>query len=414
MNILNKAEMHPYFSGNPLNLYCKQMQTEIILRDVPPSVLAAGIIDLDNIVFNYNHLKELVGVEKNIEISAVVKANAYGFGILEVAYTLYNAGCRKFFVANIEEGIKIAEILPVKPFLTDNCDIDGCDIFVLCGALPNCCEILFKHNLTPVLTNVSQIEDWNKFSLSVAQKLPAVLHVDSGISRNGLSEKEAIDYSSFITKSFNLKFLMSHLACADIPEHPMNELQYQCFNRICNYYVGIKKCFCNTNGIFLGEKYHCDIIRPGKSLYGFAVRKDLIGSFKPVLGLYSRIVQINHTPAGQTVGYGATFVTAAPSILATVGIGYADGFMRKFASAGYGYLYGTKARIVGRISMDYVVLDITNINNYRVNIGDWVTFADEKFPLEIFADEMETLPHEISCRLGTRIKRIYKGGSIAL
>jgi alanine racemase len=201
---------------------------------------------------------------------------------------------------------------------------------------------------------------------------------------------------------------MSHLACADIPDHPLNKIQLERFRTALKCFPEAKGCFSATNGIFLGEEYFFDAVRPGKALYGFSVRKDRIGSMIPVMDLFARIVQINHLKAGDTVGYGATFTADRDTTTVTVGMGYADGFMRKFDGFGCGFLGGVKIPAIGRISMDYMVFDATKVKPDCLKIGDWVALTDDTdHTLEKWALELNTLPHEIACRFGSRVKKIY-------
>jgi alanine racemase len=165
-----------------------------------------------------------------------------------------------------------------------------------------------------------------------------------------------------------------------------------------------------TNGIFLGEEYHFDIVRPGKSLYGFSIREDKVGSLTPIGDIYARIVQVQEIPAGETIGYGATFKAEHDMVAVTLGIGYADGFMRKFDGFGQGFIGGKKAPMIGRISMDYIVLDATDIDRSHLNPGEWVALTQgPEFTLEKWALDMDTLPHEVVCRFGRRVKRVYIG-----
>jgi alanine racemase len=176
------------------------------------------------------------------------------------------------------------------------------------------------------------------------------------------------------------------------------------------FFENSKGCLSATNGMFLGKDYFFDAVRPGKALYGFSVREDKIGSMTPVMDVFSRIVQVNHLKAGDTIGYGATFTADRDMTAITVGIGYADGFMRKFSGFGHGFIGGTKIPSVGRISMDYMTFDASNVEKSHLKIGNWVALTnDSDYTLEKWALELNTLPHEVGCRFGRRVKKIYIG-----
>jgi alanine racemase len=182
------------------------------------------------------------------------------------------------------------------------------------------------------------------------------------------------------------------------------------FKNALKYLDGAKGCLSATNGIFLGEDYFFDAVRPGKGLYGFSIREDKIGSMIPVMDIFSRIVQINCLEPGETIGYGATFTADRDMTVVTIGIGYADGFMRKFSGFGHGFLGGKKMPMVGRISMDYATFDASEVAEPHLKIGDWVALThDSDYTLEKWALELNTLPHEIACRFGPRVKRMYVG-----
>jgi alanine racemase len=190
----------------------------------------------------------------------------------------------------------------------------------------------------------------------------------------------------------------------------MNERQLAKFKSILGALVDIRGSLSATNGMFLGKEYQFDVVRPGKSLYGFAVREDLVGSLLPIADLFARIVQINQLEVGDSVGYGATFTATKPTKAITIGMGYADGFMRKFSGFGHGFLGGKKIPMIGRISMDYLVLDASDVDQEHIKMGNWVALTNSTdYTLEKWALELGTIPHEMSCRVGNRVKKIYIG-----
>lgn len=368
-----------------------------ILDNIEPYVLAVSIINLNNVAENYRKVRE--EVTDKTAVAGVIKANSYGFGAVPIAKKLYHEGCRMFFVATIAEGIEARSVLPL-----------DAEIFVLSGLLHNTETTLDEYALTPVLNNPYQADLWINYATKIGKKLNAVVHVDTGMFRNGFSQEDAELYSEKIKEKLNLVLVMSHLACADVLNHPMNAIQLEKFKAALKIFGNVKGSLSATNGMFLGKEYDFDVVRPGKALYGFSIREDKIGSFLPVMDVYARIVQINHLKAGDTIGYGATFVADHDMTTITIGIGYADGFMRKFAGYGHGFLGQNKLPMIGRFSMDYITLDATGVNEEDLKIGNWVELTKSPdYTLEKWALDLNTLPHEVACRFGSRVKKVYVG-----
>ncbi|MDR2765987.1 MAG: alanine racemase [Holosporaceae bacterium] len=367
------------------------------LDRVEPQVLAVAVVDLEHLAANYAKIHGRL--RENTRIAAVVKADSYGFGAVPIVRRLYAEGCRLFFVATINEGIEIRRVLRPEA-----------KIFVLSGLLEHTEDILVEHCLTPVLNGPRQAELWINHGGRIGKKLDAVVHVDTGMFRNGFSESEVLVYWEKISSNLKTNFVMSHLACADVQNHEMNDRQLVKFRNILKMLGNPPASLSATYGFFLGEDYHFDIIRPGKTLYGIAIRDDKIGDMENVIEVFARIVQVNSLSAGDSVGYGATFVAKKNMRTATVGVGYADGFMRKFSGFGHGFLGGKKIPMVGRISMDYTVLDATEVDERHLEIGAWVALTrSPDYTLERWALELGTLPYEVACRFGRRVERVYIG-----
>lgn len=390
--------------GNTQNLITyltpeKTMQNKKMieaLKSVEPLYCAAAVINLNNLVENYRDLKSQLC--PGTVIGAVLKADAYGFGAIPVGKVLYKEGCRDFFVATAKEGIEVREVVG-----------DDAKIYTLIGMIDGCEQFHYDYNIVPVLNNLHQIEIWSDFSKKIGKRLDAAVQIDTGMNRNGIKENEAIEFHQKIKESFNLLFILSHLACADDLKSKMNTLQLSKFKKMLKLFgENTRGSLSATNGIFLGYDYQFDIVRPGKGLYGFSIREDKVGSLKPVMDIYAKVIQIDEVLPGESIGYGATFVANKKMKTITVGLGYADGFMRKFYGFGYGFFNGKRISVVGRISMDYIVLDASEIDD--IKIGDWVAFTSSEYTLEKWALELKTLPHEVACKLGPRIKKVYIGG----
>lgn len=364
------------------------------LAEVKPEILTAAVINLDNVAKNYEIVRNNLSAGK--EVAGVVKADAYGFGAVPVSRKLYDQGCRKFFAATVGEGVEIRHVLPL-----------DAHIYVLSGVFSGTEEILYKHNLRPVLNCAEQADWWRNFGAKIGEKLHTAVHIDTGMSRNGFMEHCEPDD---LMRNFELDFVMSHLSSADDVNSEQNPLQLQRFIEKTEKFKNVKKCFSATNGIFLGGDFQFDIVRPGKALYGFSIREDKIGTVIPVLDLFSRIVQVNHLRKGDTIGYGATFTAPCDMTAVTVGMGYADGFMRKFANFGHGFLGGKKIPMAGRISMDYMTFDASEVESNFLKIGEWVALTrTPDYTLEKWALELGTIPHEVSCRFGPRVEKVYIG-----
>ncbi len=372
------------------------MDFQKILDGVEPQVLSVAIVNLDNIAYNYHKIRDELA--KCSIVSAVVKGNSYGFGAVPISKRLYKEGCRNFFVATIDEGIEIKNALP-------HSDVR---IFVLSGVFENTEDILLKYNLIPVLNNWNQSDLWIKKAKDLKKKLDAVVHVDTGMSRNGFLDEDEGHSDNDILSSLNLLFVMSHLACADDVFSEMNRKQLDRFKSALKRFGNPPACLSATNGIFLGKDYQFDMVRPGKSIYGFSIREDMIGVVKPVMDIFSRIVQVNHLKKGDTVGYGSTFVASHDMTSVTLGMGYSDGFMRKFSGFGYGFLEGKKLPMIGRISMDYITLDASEVDEKYLKLGNWVALTySPDYTIEKWALELGTIPHEVTCRLGSRVMKVY-------
>lgn len=376
------------------------MSFEKILDRVEPQVLAVAVINLDNVAYNYHKVQDELA--KGSIVSAVVKGNSYGFGAVPVSKRLYKEGCRNFFVATIDEGMEIRNTLPY----------EDARIFVLSGVFDNTEDLLLKYNLIPVLNNWNQADLWIKKAKDLQRKLDVIVHVDTGMSRNGFLEEDERHSCRAVLDNLNLLFVMSHLACADDASSEMNKKQLDRFKSALERFGNPKSCLSATNGIFLGRDYQFDMVRPGKSIYGFSIREDVIGIVKPVMDIFSRIVQVNHLKKGDTVGYGSTFIAPRDMTSVTLGMGYSDGFMRKFSGFGHGFLGGKKLPMIGRISMDYITLDASEVDEKYLKLGNWVALTHSPdYTVERWALNLGTIPHEITCRLGSRVDRIYVGNS---
>lgn len=351
-------------------------------------------ISLASIVKNFKTLQSLC---PSAEVYPVLKANAYGLGAVAVAVALERAGAKSFFLAYISEALALRE------------HMSDVDLYTLNGPYDaHWEEMCFNFNIIPVLNTFEAIMCWHAFAKSKGLPLRAALHIDTGMHRLGLSSRDLKRLLATDLPYIDWTLVMSHLACADHQESPMNEKQRLGFEALRHYFPKAKFSLANSPGIFLGEKYHYDVVRPGGSLYGHRPT----GNDCPIVScvtIKSKILQIQHLEPGESVGYSCTFVAEKPMMIATLGLGYADGLLRHLSSTeAYALINGHKAPFVGRISMDLVTVDVTNIP--IVSVGDWAVIMggdNGAMMLDDVADKVNTDSRDVLVGLGDRFNRIY-------
>lgn len=332
----------------------------------------------------------------------MVKADAYGLGVAEVAPALWRAGARTFFVAHLKEGIVLRRLLPEAA------------IYILNGLLPQAAPAYAAHGLQPVLGSAPEIAEWHAFC-RVQGPLPAALHVDTGMHRLGVSLEEAAGIADTLPAlGFPLSLVMTHLACADTPGHPLTPRQRQLFADIARRFAGVRASLANSAGTLAGPEFRFDLVRPGILLYG-GVGIAGVPPLRPVVRLDARIIQVAEAPAGETVGYGAAERLTRDSRLATVHLGYADGLFRAAGSTdarkgAVAMVAGRRCPLVGRISMDLATLDITDLPEGMAGRGDLATFLGEGIGVDDLARAAGTIGYEVLTSLGRRYARRYVGG----
>ncbi len=356
-------------------------------------------IDLDAIAANYRLLR---GKLAGANCAAVVKADAYGLGIDNVAPALAAAGCETFFVALIDEGIALRR------------NLRQADIHIINGLAPGSETTFARHRLTPVLNSLADIEAWSLFSKARERPLAADIHIDTGMSRLGLPPEELEILAAEPQRLDNIEVdnVMSHLACADEPDHPLNRRQLDAFRKARRAVAAARRAsLANSSGIFLGADYHFDLARPGAALYGVGPLPGKPNPMAQVVRLQGKILQIRDVDTPQTVGYGATHSVARRQRIATVAAGYADGFLRSLSNCGKGYVGDIRVPIVGRVSMDLVAFDVSNVPVEAAKPGAVVDLIGPHNPIDRIAAEAGTIGYEILTSLGRRYHRMYLGES---
>ncbi len=357
--------------------YCKHKQ-----------VSARLMVNLGAI--RHNHAS-LAAFASGAECAAVVKADAYGLGMKQVSAALVGK-VNTFFVAHPEEGITLRKLYPDKT------------IFVLHGFLPGYYEVMSYYNLYPVLNSVSQVHNWQSFCHDKGYNYPAALQFDTGMSRFGISESELYNES---VQRLRPVLVMSHLACADQPNHPANETQRKRFIQMSAAFPGVPRSLAASSGIFLGADYHFDLVRPGVALYGLPPN-EMDTSLHPVLKLEAQILQLRKISKGAGVGYGLGYHATQTMRLATVGVGYADGVFRAFSEGGGNLWYeGIRLPIIGRVSMDSLTVDVTAVPEEQLAEGSWLSVIGPEQDIATVAAQSGTIGYEILTSLGHRFARFY-------
>lgn len=356
-------------------------------------------IDLDALCDNWRHLR---GRLASGDCAAVVKADAYGLGAAQVAPALYRAGCRQFFVAHLNEGIALRPLLPADATLS-----------VLHGAHPGSEAEFVRHGLQPVLNSLPQVAAWRALAGRLGRPLPAILQVDTGMARLGL---DAAEFAQLLASAdglagIELRCLMSHLVSAEDPAAPINRRQLADFRAALARLPGVRASLANSSGIFLGADYHFDLVRPGAALYGVAPVAGQANPLRPVVRLQGKVLQTRRVAAGTAVGYSHTWTAGRDSRLATLAVGYADGYLRSLSNRGVASCDGVALPLVGNISMDTLIVDITELPEGRLGEGDYVDLADPVNGVDAIAGRAGTIGYEILTSLGRRYARSYLGAA---
>ncbi|TCT08020.1 alanine racemase [Aquabacter spiritensis] len=355
-------------------------------------------IDLDALAKNWRSLAMRVAPAA---CGAVVKADAYGLGIAHAAPALWKAGARTFFVALLAEGLALRAVLP------------EATIYVLGGLLPGTAATYPAARLRPVLGSPAEVADWAALCAAHGTDCPAALHVDTGMNRLGLSTEEAVALAA-AGAGFTPALLMSHLACADTPDHPLTAIQRALFAAVAAAFPGVPASLANSAGCLGGRDLHFDLARPGIALYG-GVAVAGQPPLQPVVRLEVPVIQLRRGVPGDSVGYGAAERLKRASRIAILSFGYADGFLRAAGSSddrpgAQAILAGRRCPLVGRVSMDLTAVDVTDLPEDAVARGDMAVILGDGIGVDDLAAHAGTIGYEILTSLGPRYRRLYLGG----
>ena len=366
------------------------------LRDpAAEGALSRLTIDLGAVRRNYRRLLERLG---GVPCAGVVKADGYGLGAERVAPALWDEGCRVFFVATLEEAVRLRPAVP--------------DATVCClnGLLPGTEPVFVEHRIVPVLNALDQVARWRGFGDTAGRKPPAILHVDTGMNRLGLGEDEwqRVLEAPDVLDGVDWLYLISHLASADEPDAPSNARQLARFRQVRQRLPhGMKASFANSSGIFLGPDYHFDMARPGIALYGGRPNGRDPNPLECPVRIEGRILQIRTIRAGIAVGYGGSWTSPRESRIATVAAGYADGYLRSLSGVGTVALGGRSCPVVGRVSMALITVDVTDVPSAEAFPGAFVEVLGPSVTPDDAADAAGTIGYELLTSLGRRYARHY-------
>lgn len=358
------------------------------------SIRSILTINCQALADNYRQLQQLVGTE--VCVAAVVKADGYGVGMTAMAQTLYDAGCRRFYTAQLSEALALRRTL-----------IDG-EILVFEGPVGDLTAYT-THQLTPVINSPSQLQHFQNNAATKTGTLPPFyIHIDTGMARLGFSPD---DIASLSWSDLPLAGIISHLASADLKDAQQNQDQLARLQAVINPLPDVPVSFANSGGIFLGPAFHFNEVRPGLALHGltaYAGDQDHSG-LRPILRWDAPIMQIRALQAGDTIGYGASFTAKTDMRVATIGAGYADGYRRQLQGKGMIEIGGYITKPVGRISMDLLVVDVTAIPDDILTNAQTACLLGPHYTLQQMAGDLDTIAYEVLTGLGDRVFRAYDG-----
>ena len=368
--------------------------------------LESGVltVDLAALVANWRQLAAMAG-DSRIDCAAVVKADAYGLGQAPATRALAAAGCRTFFVANLAEGELARRLTP------------EATIYVLDGVTPGAGARLAAAGLRPVIGSLAELDEWATTARDLGRSLDAALHFDTGMNRFGLPAREAELAATRLAEQAGLArltLLMSHFVSSQLVGAPINARQIADFEAARRFFPGVPASMANSSAVFLPERPYYDLLRPGYALYGGNPTVAPDNPMRPVASLRARILATHEVAPGETAGYDATWTAQRPSRLATIGAGYADGVpvsasARADKPGGCAIVGGVRCPFVGRVSMDSVILDVTDAPHAASRRGGWAELLGDAIGVDELAGRASVIGYEILTRLGRRYARRYIG-----
>lgn len=366
------------------------------MRTNPNSVLE---IKLDRVRDNYLHIK--TKLKPQTKCSVVVKANAYGLGMNQVAKALVEGGCNDFCVAYLDEGLELRKVAP------------NAAITLFNGFQKEELAELVQSGFVPVLNDFYQIKLLNDEAKRLGRRLKGIIHFDTGMGRLGFDRyqtKKLIENED-IYSHIQVEYLMSHLACADDALHPLSLKQLEIFHKRAANFPETKLSLANSAGVMLGQKYHFDMVRPGCAIYGINPIPSWANEFKQVMELRGRVIQIRHVQKDMNISYHCQHVAKKGDVIATVLCGYADGYMRYLTNNSFAYYKGFRLPIVGTVTMDMIMVDVTQVPENELLEMNFLELIGDNITVDEVAARARTIGYEVLTRLGNRFERIYSDES---
>lgn len=367
----------------------------------PPAAEAGGTLTIDLAAIEANW-RTLGRRATPAECAAVIKADGYGCGIEPVAKHLAHAGCKTFFIADLSEARRVRAVASEPA------------IYVLSGLMSGTAAAYADIRARPVIGSLVELAEWDAFVSASQWHGGAALHVDTGMNRLGISASDAAALAPRIrTENHGITLLMSHLAYAENAGHPLTDLQIRLFREVRMLYRGIPSSLANSSGVFLGNTAHCDMVRAGVALYGVNPTPGHSNPMRPVVTLQARIVQVRNVPKGETVGYDAAWTAKRATRVAVAAVGYADGYPRAMSSSdeapgGEAIVGGKRCPLAGRVSMDLLAIDITDLPEGAARRGEFATLIGDELTVDDVAKAAGTIGYEVLTGLGRRYHRVYR------
>ena len=371
-------------------------------QNIPKYTSKVLEINLTKISNNYKLLSDFV---HSTTCAAVLKANAYGYGVKPILKTLINSGCRDFFFAFLDEAMEARSFINNWGYRDENIKL-----YVFNGVFPGTEDLFLQYNIIPCLISTEQIERWSNYSKKINQKLPCLLHVDTGLGREGLSlyEFDKLLNNTNLLNNIQILYLMSHLVHSSIINEPSNELQLAKFKQFHTNMPNLKCSFAHSAGAALGKTYQHDMVRIGMALYGYkSLHYRGVLKLQTSIKAYARILRTRTVPTGQIVGYDGTHICQQETKIALVAAGHADGIFRTASNKGSIRINGRTAAILGIVSMDVMMVDISDHPVDSVQADMWAELYSDADSAKNFAISAGSTIYELFARQGNRYYRIY-------
>jgi alanine racemase len=372
---------------------------DITFDQVQSQASAVLYVDLRAIKENYKKICAHLG-SKTL-CAAVVKSDAYGLGVAPIVKALHLAGCRHFFCSYLDDALKIRQEFA-------NSDVV---VYVLNGVFPKTEHLFHENAITPCLISKDHVDRWVAYGKKISQKLPCIIHVDTGMGREGLAVEEFMmlyDLEKEKLEALDIHFLMSHLANSNTPNNRKNIIQLDRFQLLLSRMPNLKATLANSSGLALGPQYHFDMVRPGMALYGYKGLNYADLYLSPTLSVQGRVLLTRSLTGGESIGYNSTFTCQRDTKVALISVGHGDGVLRAISNRGGILINGHMTPLIGAVSMDTMMVDITSHPTGTVHADMWVELYGDIESVNRFAESEGTSVYELMVRHGQRFQRIYK------